>query len=285
MRKQTLFKIALAGFFLSLSLAAAAWPASQEKPAVILATTTSTVDTGLLDELIPVFEKESGYVVKTIAVGSGQAMAMGRRGEADLLLVHSPADEETFMREGFGTRRMAVMHNDFILTGPAADPAGVKSAATILDALQQIAKAQALFVSRADKSGTHSRELQLWKKAGLDPAGQPWYLETGTGMGQTLAVAAEKKAYTVSDRGTFLVLKEKLGLFLVREGDAQLLNIYHVIEVSGERFLKVNAAGARALADFFVTPATQRQIGQFGAAKFSRPLFVPDALPGPPATK
>ncbi|MDD4240120.1 MAG: substrate-binding domain-containing protein [Smithellaceae bacterium] len=244
---------------------------------IILATTTSTQDSGLLDVLIPIFEKETGYFVKTIAVGSGQAMAMGQKGEADVLLVHSPDAEKKFMEAGNGVNRRLVMHNDFIIVGPSADPAKIKGLKSSAEALKTIAKAGALFSSRGDNSGTHAKEKALWKQTGITPAGQKWYQETGLGMGQTLNVASEKKGYTLADRGTYLALKKNLGLDVLVEGDAALLNIYHVIEINGTKWPKVNAAGGRAFADFMVSKKTQGIIKTFGVDKFGSPLFFPDA--------
>jgi tungstate transport system substrate-binding protein len=243
---------------------------------IILATTTSTQDSGLLDVLVPLFEKESGYTVKTVAVGSGQAMKMGEKGEADVLLVHSPDAEAKFMVEGFGATRRLVMHNDFIILGPAADPARVKGA-TAAEAMKRIAQANALFASRGDNSGTHAKEKGLWKAAGITPEGQRWYQQTGLGMGQTLNVAAEKKAYVLTDRATYLSLKKNLGLDVLVEGDGKLLNIYHVIEINTTKWPKVNAAGGKAFADFMVTKKIQETIGRFGVDKFGAPLFFPDA--------
>jgi tungstate transport system substrate-binding protein len=245
--------------------------------AVILATTTSTQDSGLLDELIPVFEKETGYVVKTIAVGSGQAIAMGQRGEADVLLVHSPAAEEALVKEGGGVNRRIVMHNDFVLLGPAADPAGVSKATSVSEALQRIVATKALFLSRGDKSGTNAQELKLWKALALNPDGQAWYQQTGLGMGQTLAVADEKNGYTLSDRGTYLAFKKKIALRIVHEGDPSLRNVYHVIELNPTRFPKINLAGGHAFADFMVSKAVQKRIKEFGVAIYGSPLFFPDA--------
>jgi len=244
--------------------------------AVILATTTSTQDSGLLDDLIPRFEKQTGYVVRTIAVGSGQALAMGKKGEADVLLVHSPDAEKALMADGSGANRRIVMHNDFILLGPATDPAGVRGKAAIA-AFQAIATGRVPFISRGDNSGTHAQEKKLWAAAGLKPEGQAWYQQTGLGMGQTLAVASEKRVYTLSDRGTYLALRKKLGLQLLSEGDAALLNVYHVIEVNPARFPKVNAPGARAFADFLVSKDVQTVIKDFGIGPFGSPLFFPDA--------
>jgi len=265
---------------LSSAFLAAAPPTEKT---LILATTTSTQDSGLLDELLPRFEKQTGYTVKTIAVGSGQAIAMGRRGEADVLLVHSPEAEKTLVADGSGVNRRIVMHNDFILVGPAWDPAGIRSH-TAMEALQRIAAAKATFLSRGDNSGTHAMELKLWKAAGVAFEGQTWYQQTGQGMGQTLAIAAEKRAYTLSDRGTYLALQKKLGLAILHEGDPSLRNVYHVIEVNPARFPKVNAAGARAFADFMVSKDVQARIKEFGIATFGSPLFFPDAeVPKPDA--
>jgi len=254
-----------------LALLASCKPGSKE---VILATTTSTQDTGLLDVLVPMFEKQSGYALKTISVGSGQAMAMGRRGEADVLLVHSPDDEEAFMKEGFGSRRLAVMHNDFVIVCPPA--ASLRGAASAVEAFKAIAAKQILFVSRSDDSGTHVREKKIWKQASIEPAGD-WYVETGLGMGRTLSVASEKEGCTLSDRGTFLALGKGLDLEIAVKGDPTLLNAYHVIEVDGGKFPDVNHRGARAFADFLVSAGTQQAIGSFGVDRFGEPLFVPDA--------
>ena len=251
--------------------------AAPKQKNIILATTTSTQDSGLLDKLIPIFEKETGYFVKTIAVGSGQAMAMGQKGEADVMLVHSPDAEKKFVAEGYGVNRRLVMHNDFIIVGPASDPAKVKGMKSSAEALKKIAGANALFISRGDNSGTHAKEKTLWKKAGITPAGQKWFQETGLGMGQTLNVASEKRGYTLADRGTYLAIKKNLGLDILVEGDASLLNIYHVIEVNSAKWPKANAPGAKAFADFMVSQKTQEIIKTFGVDKFGSPLFFPDA--------
>ena len=247
------------------------------KKTIILATTTSTQDSGLLDVLLPLFEKKTGYAVKTIAVGSGQAMAMGERGEADVLLVHSPDAEKKFMEKDFGSSRMLVMHNDFVIVGPAADPAKIKGVKSAADAFKKIAETQSLFMSRGDNSGTHAKEKAVWKASGVVCAGQKWYQETGLGMGQTLGVAAEKKGYTLADRGTYLSLKDKLGLEILCEGDKSLLNVYHVIVVNPAKWPKVNNAGAKAFADFMVSKETQKIIAGFGVDRFGQPLFFPDA--------
>lgn len=272
--------VCLVNALLALTLGCPADARAGDK-AVILATTTSTQDSGLLDELVPMFEERTGYQVKTIAVGSGQAMALGRRGEADVLLVHSPDDEERFMAEGFGERRMAVMHNDFVVVGPAGDPGGLRKASSVLDAFKRIALTGMLFVSRADHSGTHAKELALWKKAGISVDGARWRIETGLGMGQTLGIASEKGGTTLADRGTFLALKKNLALAILVEGDADLFNVYHVIVVDRVKFPHVNAAGAGAFADFLVSAGAQEVIRAFGSAEYGAPLFFPDAAGRP----
>ncbi|MBC8019163.1 MAG: substrate-binding domain-containing protein [Verrucomicrobia bacterium] len=260
-----------------LLLTLCAVPSTWASPkAIILATTTSTQDSGLLDILVPMFEKENGFQVKTISVGSGQAMKMGEKGEADVLLVHSPDAEKKFMADGFGATRRLVMHNDFIILGPAADPARVKGAKAD-EAMKRIAQTNSLFASRGDNSGTHAKENGLWKAAGVNPDGQKWYQQTGLGMGQTLNVAAEKRAYVLTDRATYLALKKNLGLDILVEGDGKLLNIYHVLEINPTRWPKVNNAGGKAFADFMVSKKTQEVISRFGVDKFGAPLFFPDA--------
>ncbi len=251
--------------------------AAPKQKNIILATTTSTQDSGLLDVLLPVFEKETGYFVKTIAVGSGQAMAMGQKGEADVMLVHSPDAEKKFVAEGYGINRRLVMHNDFIIVGPGADAAKIKGVKSSTEALKQIAMANALFISRGDNSGTNSQEKKLWKAAGVNPENQKWYQQTGLGMGQTLNVTSEKKGYTLADRGTYLAMKKNLALNILVEGDAALLNIYHVIEVNSTKWPKANGEGAKAFAEFMVSKRTQEIIKSFGVDKFGSPLFFPDA--------
>jgi len=250
---------------------------SAQQKNVILATTTSTQDSGLLDVLIPVFEKKTGYFVKTISVGSGQAIAMGQKGEADVLLVHSPDAEKKIIADGSGINRRLVMHNDYIVVGPSSDPAKIKGLKSTTEVFKKIAASQTPFISRGDNSGTHSKEKQVWKEAGLKYEGEKWYQQTGLGMGQTLNVASEKKAYTLADRGTYLALKKRLGLDILAEGDAILLNIYHVIEVNPAKFSKVNAPGGKAFADFMVSKEAQDMIKTFGVDKFGSPLFFPDA--------
>jgi tungstate transport system substrate-binding protein len=270
-------KILLSGIVVSLLFITGITSVQAQPKAIILATTTSTQDSGLLDILLPIFEKKTGYFVKTIAVGSGQAMAMGQKGEADVLLVHSPDAEKKFIAEGYGVNRRLIMHNDYIIVGPSEDPAKIKRMKSAQGSFKKIALAKALFLSRSDKSGTHVKERDIWKAAGINPEVEKWYQQTGLGMGQTLSVAAEKKGYTLADRGTYLALKKNLGLDILVEGDAILLNIYHVIEVNPAKWSKVNSAGAKAFADFMVAKETQDIIKTFGVDKFGSPLFFPDA--------
>lgn len=242
---------------------------------LILATTTSTQDSGLLDVLIPAFEKKTGYKVKTVAVGSGQAIAMGEKGEADVLLTHAPDSEKKVVASGAVINRRMVMHNDFIVIGPANDPAKIGKQ-TAMQALTNIANTKNVFVSRGDKSGTHQLETKLWKQANLKPAGN-WYVEAGAGMGQTLAITNEKKGYTITDRATYLAQKKNIAeLQILVEGDAKLLNIYHVMEVNPDKFAKVNKVGAKAFSDFLLSKEGQDMIAGFGKDKFGQALFFAD---------
>lgn len=245
-------------------------------PEIILATTTSTQDSGLLDELIPIFEQLTGYIVQTVAVGSGQAMKMGEECNADVLLVHSPAAEEAFMEADHGVDRRLVMHNDFVIIGPATDPAGIKGNISAVDALKKIAESQSLFISRGDDSGTHKMELGLWTKAEIMAEGA-WYEESGQGMGATLTIVSEKEAYTLTDRATYLATQTNLSLEILVKGDAVLLNIYHVMRVNPDKCTKANVQGALAFADFIVDTDTQDIIAQFGADQYGQPLFFADA--------
>jgi tungstate transport system substrate-binding protein len=244
---------------------------------LILATTTSTQDSGLLDVLIPLFEDQYDYSVKTIAVGSGQAIAMGENGEADVILAHSPKAEEDFMAAGHGESREVVMHNDFVIVGPADDPAAVADAADATGAFAAIAESEEVFASRGDESGTHTKELSLWEKAGIEPSGS-WYQETGQGMGATLTITDEKRGYTLTDRGTFLAQRDSLDLEILFEGDAALFNQYHVMVVDPEVHTEVNAEGARAFSEFITSAATQAVIATFGVDTYGEPLFIPDAV-------
>jgi tungstate transport system substrate-binding protein len=249
---------------------------SPERRDIILATTTSTQDSGLLDELLPIFEEQTGYRVKTIAVGTGEALAMGSRGDADVLLAHAPAREKEMAADGFVVRRRLVMHNDFLIVGPPRDPAGIQGLEVGADAVRKIAATGALFASRGDDSGTHIREMSLWEAASVTPGGH-WYLSTGQGMGATLMIAGEIGAYVLTDRGTYLSLQDRIGLVPHVEGDPLFLNIYSVMEVNPQRFPEVNSEGARAFSDFLLGPRAQEIIGEFGMERFGQPLFFPDA--------
>ena len=268
-------RLLLAALLAASCAAAPAQAAAPSNPNLLLATTTSTQDSGLLDVLIPDFEKKTGYKVKTSAVGTGAALAIGARGDADVVLVHAPSLELDFMRQGNGDRRLFVMHNDFIVVGPPADPAKIKGK-PVLDALKALAAQRATFISRGDNSGTDVLEKSLWKQAAVVPA-KPWYVEAATGMGQTLQIASEKVAYTITDRSTYVAQKSHLQLDVLNERDPPLLNFYHVITVSPTKFPKVNNAGANAFADYLVNADTQKLIASFGIAKFGQQLFFPDA--------
>ena len=256
-----------------------AWTsAGAQAPAatVVLSTTTSTQDSGLLDVLIPLFEKQSGLTVKPVSVGTGQALALAARGEADVALVHAPALEKKYVAEGKLLNRRLVMYNDFIVIGPEADPAMIRGEARAASALAKIAAAGARFVSRGDKSGTHILEQTLWKEAGVTPAA-PWYIESGQGMGATLGIADDRRAYTLTDRATYLAFSKRVALKPLVEGDRALFNVYSVMEVNPANGPRVNAAGGKAFADFMLAPATQATIKTFGVEKFGQPLFVPVA--------
>ncbi|HEY3110736.1 MAG TPA: substrate-binding domain-containing protein [Chloroflexota bacterium] len=257
---------------------ATAVPRTGDVKDVILATTTSTQDSGLLEVLVPMFEQGSGYRVKTISVGTGAALALGARGEADVVLVHAPDAEKEWMAQGWGTERLLVMHNDFIIIGPPNDPAGIKGETSALAALRRIADRQVPWVSRDDASGTDQLEKALWKTAGLSPKGQSWYLVSGQGMGATLTLADQKSAYAITDRATYLARKSTLQSAIEVEGDRVLLNIYHVMPVNPAKFpgIKVNIEGGKAFAQFMVAPDTQRVIGDFGRDRYGQALFFPD---------
>jgi tungstate transport system substrate-binding protein len=264
----------------TLALLVAAGPLAAQTPTpasrtLILSTTTSTQDSGLLDVLVPMFEKATGYSVKTISVGTGQALALAARGEADVTLVHAPALEKKYAEEGKLSNRRLVMYNDFVVIGPTEDPAQIKGQPAV-EALKRIAAAQARFVSRGDKSGTHALELALWKQAGIEPKAS-WYIESGQGMGQTLLVANERRAYAITDRGTYLAFQKRVDRPILVEKDRVLLNIYSVMEVNPANGPRVNAAAGKAFADFMIAPETQAVIKTFGVEKFGQPLFVPVA--------
>jgi tungstate transport system substrate-binding protein len=272
MKRLLLFVVVLA-----LSIGAPRHIAAQAaRSPVILSTTTSTQDSGLLDVLVPMFERESGYTVKTIAIGTGQALALAARGEADVVLAHAPELEKKYVSEGKMLNRRLVMYNDFVIIGPANDPAGIKGVTSAAQAMKAIAQTGARFVSRGDNSGTHILEKSLWKSAGVGPSG-PWYIEAGQGMGATLGVADDRNAYTLTDRGTYLAYQKRLRLPILLQGDRPLLNIYSVMEVNPANGPRVNVAGGKAFADFMVAPETQRVIKSFGIDKFGQALFVPIA--------
>ena len=245
-------------------------------PDLILATTTSTQDSGLLDVLIPDFEKKTGYKVKTVAVGTGAALAMGEKGDSDVLLVHAPASEKKLVDNKTAINYQLVMHNDFVIVGPSTDPAKVKETKTTVDALKAIYASPSIFVSRGDDSGTDKMEKALWKKANITPTGTK-YQSTGQGMGQTLTIASDKEGYTLTDRATYLATKKSLKLDILLQGETALLNIYHVMQVNPEKFPKVNAAGAKAFVDFMIDADTQKLIGSFGKDKYGQALFFADA--------
>ncbi|MGB3716748.1 MAG: substrate-binding domain-containing protein [Candidatus Promineifilaceae bacterium] len=243
---------------------------------IILATTTSTQDSGLLDVLVPIFEDQSGYVVKVIAVGTGQALRMGESGDADVMLVHAPAAEKVLIENGSAIDRRLIMHNDFVVVGPPDDPAGIRGLSEPYLAFSRITSSSSSFVSRGDDSGTHKKELSIWSEVGAIPD-KTRYLESGQGMATTLRIASEKTAYTLTDRATFLAQADTLDLDIMIEGHGSLLNLYHVMAVNPERWSFVNEKGARVWMDFLVSETTQKEIGSFGVEEFGQPLFYPDA--------
>ncbi len=264
--------------FLAVSTALANGCASRTSapPAEItLATTTSTQDSGLLDKLLPAFTSATGIKVNVVAVGSGQAMELARNGDADILLTHSPRAEEEFMTQGWGSSRQPVMHNEFIVLGPEDDPASIRAASNVADAFKAIAETQSRFVSRGDESGTHQREVQVWEKAEIEPAGD-WYISAGAGMSQALRMANEMHAYVLSDRATYLTLKEHVALMVLFEGDPLLRNQYSVITIDTQKHPHVRSSEAVKLAEFLLSEEGQRMIGAFGVDKFGEQLFVPN---------
>jgi tungstate transport system substrate-binding protein len=275
MRQQTK-SLFLVIFLIALVIGSKAKAAEPKDRNIILSTTTSTQDSGLLDVLIPLFEKQTGYTVKTVSVGTGQALALAAKGDADVALVHAPSLEKKYVADGKLLNRRLVMYNDFVIIGPKEDPAKIKSAKTALAALKLIEQSKSPFVSRGDNSGTHNLEKSLWKEAGIQPKGG-WYIEAGQGMGATLGIANERNAYTITDRGTLLALSKRVNLPILIEGDKLLLNIYSVMEVNPANGPRVNAAGGKAFADFMVAPQTQSVIKSFGVQKFGQSLFVPVA--------
>ena len=267
----------------SLALAACGAPPPVQtstplaRPNLILATTTSTQDSGLLDVLIPQFERASGYTVKTVAVGTGQALQMGADGNADVLLVHAPSQEEQFMAAGNGVDRRLVANNHFLIVGPKDDPAHLGGGATAVQAFAKIAAAKVPFVSRGDGSGTETKELAIWGNAGITPKGNSWYFQSGQGMGATLQIASQKRGYTLTDDATFAANRANVDLTSLVQGDPVLLNIYHVIRVNPQKWPKVNADGATAFADYLTGPDGQQVIATYGQAQFGQALFTADA--------
>ena len=255
---------------------------TESKGTIILATTTSTKDSGLLDEILPVFEEESGYTVDVVSVGSGEAMTMGENGEADVLLVHSPAAEEEYVAGGHADEdgRMDVMYNDFVIIGPEADPAGVRANAAddAIAAFEDIMNSQSTFVSRADESGTHSKELSIWEAAGLTPSGD-WYVEAAAGMGDVITMADEMSGYTLADRATWLNVGGDTALTILCEKDPSgtLYNQYGVICVNPDKNENINHEGAKAFQEWIVSDETQQLIGEYGVEEYGEALFVPNA--------
>jgi tungstate transport system substrate-binding protein len=247
-----------------------------QQRSIILSTTTSTQDSGLLDVLVPLFEKQTGYSVKTISVGTGQALALAAKGDADVALVHAPDLERQYVADGKLLNRRLVMYNDFVIIGPKEDPAKIRAARTAAAALKAIAQTKANFVSRGDNSGTHVLEKSLWKQAGIEPKGS-WYIEAGQGMGATLGIANERNGYAITDRGTYLAFAKRVTLPILVEGDRALLNVYSVMEVNPANGPRINSVGGKAFADFMVAPQTQKVIQSYGMEKFGQPLFVPVA--------
>lgn len=245
---------------------------------LILATTTSTQDSGLLDVILEDFRAQFNVEVDVIAVGTGQALQIARDGNADVVLVHARAQEDEFMAAGHGVRREDVMYNDFVIIGPAADPAGIQGLTSASEAFAKIAEAGATFISRGDKSGTHSKELAIWKQLDMEPAGD-WYLSAGQGMGEVLTMTNEQQAYTLSDRGTYLSrTKEGIDLVVLVQGDAILLNPYGVIAVNPNKGPQINAELANQFIDWMISVPVQQMIAEFGVADFGEPLFVPDSV-------
>jgi tungstate transport system substrate-binding protein len=271
-------RAALRMFILVFLLLATPWTGMPATKPVLLATTTSTRDSGLLDVLMPVFEHKTGYVVKTIAVGSGEALAMGQRGDADVLLSHAPAAEQPLVEAGWLLERVPFMYNDFVLVGPEADPALVRQAQSAADAFRRLAETKASFISRGDNSGTHKQEQALWQALGLAPQGT-WYVEAGQGMGATLRIASEKSAYTLTDRSTYLHLQKTLTCPILFAGDPVLRNVYSIILVNPARHAGVNAEGARALHAWVLSHEAQELIRHHGVERFGQPLFFLETRP------
>ncbi len=266
------------GLVLALALVAGWVGSAGAECRIRMSTTTSTENSGLLARLLPPFEETWGCRVDVIAVGTGKALRLGANGDVDVVLVHARPAEDKFVADGYGVNRRDVMHNDFVVLGPADDPAGVRGSGSAAEALRRIARAEASFVSRGDDSGTHKKEKSLWAAVGLEPGGA-WYKEAGQGMGAVLRMADELGAYTLSDRGTYLAFREKLGLRIVYEGDPALANPYGIIAVNPARYPDANYEGAMCLIGYITGPRGQRIIKQF--KKGGEQLFFPDAIPNP----
>ncbi len=251
---------------------------AQHRSEITLATTTSTQDTGLLDSLLPRFQRESGIRVKAIAVGTGAALELARRGDADAVLVHAADAERAYVQSGDLLDGRLVMHNDFLVLGPRSDPAQVRGQRDAAAAMKAIGRTGS-FISRGDGSGTEKKELQLWKAAGVAPGSMPRREETGQGMGATLLVAEERQSYVLTDRGTWLAFRERLTLVPLVQGDPRLRNVYHVYTVNPGRHPTAHRSEALRFVRFITSPNTQRWIGEFGRARFGEPLFIPDAAP------
>ncbi len=243
---------------------------------LILATTTSTKDSGLLDEIIPDFEEEYNVTVKVVAVGTGAALEMGEKGEADILLVHARASEDEFMEAEYGSVRKDVMYNDFVVLGPKDDSAGVKNMDSVTDVFDKIAKGKSVFITRGDDSGTYKKEKKMWEAAETDPSGD-WYRSTGQGMGASLQVASEQQAYVLTDRATYLSQKDNLDLEIMVEGDDKLFNPYGVMAVNPDKFSKVNNDDAMDFIDWLTSIEVQEKIGEYGKDEYGQALFTPDS--------
>ena len=282
LRESAVWRVLLLVLAFALVFSLAACGGGEEEPAeepapeptkVVLASTTSTQDSGLFDVLIPAFEEAyPEYKVEVIAVGTGEALELGKNKDADVLLVHAKAKEEQFVEDGYGVERVDVMYNDFIVVGPPADPAAIKGMTDASDAFTKIANAQATFVSRGDDSGTHTKELSIWEEAGIEPSG-PWYMSTGQGMGDVLKIASETPGYTLSDRATFLALEDTLALEIDVEGDPALFNQYGCIVVTDAN----NQEGGQAFWDWIISDEGQAVIETYGVEEYGEPLFIPNA--------
>lgn len=267
--------ILIAFFVISMLCYSSCFAANDSNNKIIrLATTTSTVNSGLLRDLLPHFSKQSGYVVHVIAVGTGKALRMGRDGDVDVVLVHAPSAEAKFIAAKYGMKRHQVMYNDFVIIGPVNDPAGIKKANNAADALKRIAHHAALFVSRGDDSGTHKKELALWQAGNIKPEGE-WYRLAGQGMGKVIQMASEMNAYTLADRGTWLAFHDKSSLNILFQGDPALYNPYGIIAVNPQRYPDLNVSGAQALIKWIISAPGQELIGNFTIAGFR--LFTPAA--------